>query len=65
MAKFNIYTTKDITKLDIKGDYSNLDLILAIGTLFDRMSSDGKKLLVSKLEKLVDDDEGSILNSKK
>lgn len=65
MAKFNIYTTKDITKLDIKGDYSNLDLILAIGTLFDRMSPDGKKLLISKLEKLVNNDKDTILNSEK
>lgn len=63
MAKFNINTSPKYTGLEIKGEASALDIILAICVLFDRLSPDSKELALKKLEKVKGYEEGQILNS--
>lgn len=50
-AKINIYVTDKYTNIDMK-NATELDVVLAIGGLFDMLTSDTKKLLIPKLENI-------------
>lgn len=63
-AKINIYVTPRDVALDIRGQATALDLILAISALFDRLEPEHKKLVMEKFENIVDLEEGAMLNPK-
>ena len=60
-AKINIYITPNDTNLDMK-NATELDVVLAIGALFDRLTPDTKKLLIPKLESIKNLEQNEILN---
>ena len=63
-AKINIYITPNDTKIDMKNT-TELDVVLAISALFDRLTPDTKKLLIPKLEKMKNLEQNEILNKNK
>ena len=62
MAKINIYVTEKYTNLDMK-DATELDAVLAIAAIFDRLTPDTKKLVIRKLENIANEDKDAIINS--
>lgn len=64
MAKINIYVTEKYTNLDMK-DATELDAVLAIAAIFDRLTPDTKKLVIRKLENIANEDKDAIINSQK
>lgn len=63
-AKINIYITPNDTKIDMKST-TELDVVLAIGALFDGLTPDTKKLLILKLEQIKNLEQNKILNKDK
>ncbi|MDY6058710.1 MAG: hypothetical protein SPI36_05680 [Candidatus Onthovivens sp.] len=62
-CKFYIYTSRQYTKMDVKGEATNLDILLAMSAMFDRLEPESKELVLSKLQLIKDAEKDKLLSS--
>lgn len=63
-TKINMYITPRGVSLDIKDGATELDMVLALGALFDRISPNTKKMVLEKFANIVDLEIGAMLKPK-
>ena len=51
-VKINLSITKEETLLQITENATELDIVLAIGSLFDRLAPETKQLIIPKLKNI-------------
>ncbi len=53
-SKINIETNSKYTNISLEGNVKEIDIVLAIGALFDRLHTETKRILIPKLKNIAE-----------
>lgn len=53
-SKINIETNSKYTNISLEGNVKEIDIVLAIGALFDRLNPNTKRILIPKLKNIAE-----------